>query len=592
MMKTTKSINKIIETLGGATAGASGAIGDTAITVQKDRIFEVMKLMRDDLDLSFDYLSDLTAVDYYGKEPRFDLVYHLTSSEDGSIVRLKVHLSSNNPVVRSVTAIYPSANWYEREVYDMFGIVFDGHPDLRRILMPEGWKGHPLRKDYPLGGEEVVFTWNKDSIEEQHLPFIREGEKNGYLELTPDSMAFSSLERLGLRGKEGRIIINMGPQHPSTHGLLRLIIELEGEKIKGIISEIGYLHTGIEKSGEHLTYPQALTLTDRADYLSNLFNNLAYCMAVEKLLGLDIPLRAQYIRVLLCELNRLTSHLLATGVMAHELGATSVLLYCFQERETILDIFEMISGARMMTSYITIGGIRDELPEGLPVSVVEKVMEIVKTFPEKITTYEKMLTKNPIWLKRTKGIGAISSKEALSLGASGPVLRGSGLARDLRKDSPYSSYDHFDFEVPVGENGDVYDRYIIRVEEMRQSLRIIEQVIDKLPEGPVKANNRKIILPPRNELNNSMEALIHHFLIAANGFAVPKGEVYTSVESPRGELGYFIVSDGSEKPYRFRIRGPSFANLMTLPSMAKGSYISDLIAIIGSIDPVLGDVDR
>lgn len=567
---------------------ASAFHGDISVTIRKDRLSGVVRLLAKDPDLGFDYLSDLTSVDYPGKEPRFEVVCHLTSTKDGAVIRLKIPVTSADPAIPSITPEYPSANWYEREVYDMFGITFLGHPDMRRILMPEGWRGHPLRKDYPLGGEVVAFTSNKDSIEEQSLPFILEGKRDGYLELTPDGFTLSNLERLGLSGAEGRIILNMGPQHPSTHGLLRLVIELNGERISRIIPEIGYLHTGIEKSGEHLTYPQALTLTDRADYLSNLFNNLSYCLAIEKLLGLEIPLRAQYIRVLLCELNRLASHLLAIGVMAHELGATSVLLYCFREREIIMDIFEMLSGVRLMTSYITIGGVRDELPEAF----IGKVGDVLKIFPEKIDEYEKLLTRNPIWLKRTKGIGYLAAGEALGLGASGPLLRGSGVKRDLRKQTPYSSYDHFDFDVPVGENGDVFDRYIIRIEEMRQSLRIIKQVIDKLPDGPVKAENRKVVLPPREELGKSMESLIHHFLIASRGFPVPRGETYASVESPRGELGYFIVSDGSEKPYRFRIRGPSFANLMSIPAMAKDCYIADVVAIIGSIDPVLGDVDR
>lgn len=454
--------------------------------------------------------------------------------------------------------------------------------------MPEGWKGHPLRKDYPLGGEEVAFTYNKDEIEEQKLPYIIQGRTDGYMEFTPDGLTLTSLERLGLSAGTGKIILNMGPQHPSMHGLLRLVMEMEGEKVLNVLPEIGYLHTGIEKSGEFLTYPQALTLTDRADYLSNLFNNLAYSMAVEKILGLEIPPRAQYIRVLLCELNRLSSHLLAVGTLAFDLGAVTMLLYCFREREIIMDIFEMLSGVRMMTSYIMIGGLRDELPDGL----TEKVKEVLKVFPDKIDEYEKMLTKNPIWLKRTKGIGAISGEDALSLGASGPVLRASGIKRDLRKLSPYSSYDHFEFDIPVGENGDVFDRYVVRVEEMRQSLRIIRQVIERLPDGPVKADDRKVVLPPREELSKSMEAVIHHFLIASEGFPVPPGEAYSAVESPRGELGYYIVSDGTEKPYRFRIRGPSFANLMTIPAMSKGCYLSDIVAIVGSIDPVLGDVDR
>lgn len=588
MMRSESATKKIKEIFPESVQPISISKGVASIIIKKDKLLRVVDYLKKDHDLYFDYLSDLTGVDYLGKEPRFEVVYHLRSTKDESILRLKVPVTSIDPAIQSITSIYPSADWYEREIYDMFGITSIGHPDMRRILMPEGWKGHPLRKDYPLDGEDVAFTFNRDFIEEQVSPFIIEGKKDGYLELTPDGLTMSTLERLGLSGTGGKMILNMGPQHPSTHGLLRLLVELDGERISKTIPEIGYLHTGIEKSGEYLTYPQALTLTDRADYLANLFNNLAYCMAVEEILGLEIPLRAQYVRVLLCELNRLASHLLAIGVMANELGAISVLLYCFREREMIMDIFEMLSGVRMMTSYITIGGLRDELPDGL----LDKINEVLKVFPEKIGEYEKMLSKNPIWLKRTKGIGYISGEDALSFGASGPVLRGSGIGRDLRKSSPYSSYDHFDFDVPVGEKGDVFDRYIIRIEEMRQSLRIIKQVIDRLPDGPVKADNRKILLPPREELGKSMEALIHHFLIASHGFPVPKGEAYAAVEGPRGELGYYVVGDGSERPYRFRIRGPSFANLMTLPLMAKECYIADLVAIVGSIDPVLGDVDR
>lgn len=579
---------KIRDILPKATFEISTLNGNVSITVDKNNLLTVINLLKIDDDVCFNYLSDLCGIDYMGKDPRFEVVYHFSSTEDGSVIRLKVPIKLSDPALSSITSVYPSADWYEREVYDMFGITFNNHHNMRRILMPEGWKGHPLRKDYPLGGEDVAFTYNKDEIDEQKLPYIIQGRRDGYMEFTPDGLTLTSLERLGLSAGTGKIILNMGPQHPSMHGLLRLVMEMEGEKVFNVLPEIGYLHTGIEKSGEFLTYPQALTLTDRADYLSNLLNNLAYSMAVEKILGLEIPPRAQYIRVLLCELNRLTSHLLAVGTLAFDLGAVTLLLYCFREREVIMDIFEMLSGVRMMTSYIMIGGLRDELPDGL----TDKVKEVLKVFPEKIDEYEKMLTKNPIWLKRTKGIGAISGEDALSLGASGPVLRASGIKRDLRKLSPYSSYDHFDFDVPVGENGDVFDRYVVRVEEMRQSLRIIKQVIERLPDGPVKADNRKVVLPPREELSKSMEAVIHHFLIASDGFPVPPGEAYAAVESPRGELGYYIVSDGTERPYRFRIRGPSFANLMTIPAMSKGCYLSDIVAIIGSIDPVLGDVDR
>ena len=384
------------------------------------------------------------------------------------------------------------------------------------------------------------------------------------------------------------ILLNMGPQHPSTHGLLRVLLELDGETVVKAIPHIGYLHTGIEKNMENLTYNQALTLTDRVDYLVPILNNLAYCMAVEKLLVLEIPLRAQYIRVLLSELTRIASHLVWLSAQALDIGAISVFLYCFREREIIMDLFEMLSGVRMMTSFITIGGLKNELPEGW----IKKVEEFTKIFPGRVDVYEDLLTRNPIWEMRTKGIGAISAGEAIGYGVSGPILRACGIKLDMRKTNPYSSYEHFEFDIPIGSNGDVYDCYLVRMKEMRESIKIIKQVLKNLPDGPIKADERKVVLPPKEELSTSMEALIHHFLLSSRGFSVPRGEAYASVESARGELGYYVVSDGGVKPYRVKIRTPSFANLQALPRMVEGRFVADVVAVIGSIDPVLGDVDR
>jgi NADH-quinone oxidoreductase subunit D len=390
-------------------------------------------------------------------------------------------------------------------------------------------------------------------------------------------------------GPAQTMVLNMGPQHPSTHGVLRVVLELDGETVIKARPEIGYLHTGIEKSCEALTYSQAITLTDRIDYLAPLSNNLGYCLAVEKLLGLEIPKRAQYIRVLLTEMTRLNSHLVWVGTHAMDLGATSVMLYCFREREEILKLFEMVSGQRMMTSYFRIGGLALEPPPGW----LDRVRWIVDMLPSRIDEYEALLTRNRIWLMRTQGIGVISAEDAIALGVSGPSLRAAGVAYDVRKFFPYSSYEEFDFEVPTRTESDCYARYLVRVAEMRESLKIIRQAMGKIPaEGPIKANAPGIVPPEREKMKTEMEALIYHFKIFTEGFSPPPGEVYQRVESPRGEAGYFVVSDGSPKPYRVKVRAPSFVNLQALPKLSEGGLVADMIACIGTIDIVLGEVDR
>jgi len=382
--------------------------------------------------------------------------------------------------------------------------------------------------------------------------------------------------------------LNMGPQHPSTHGVLRLVLDLDGEVVRECRPDIGFLHTGFEKSFESHTYQQCIPLTDRMDYLAPPINNFGFSLAVEKLLGIDVPLRGQYIRVIMCELARIGSHLIWFGTHALDLGATTPFLYAWREREHILDINELVSGVRMMTSYIRVGGLMADVPDEFG-GMVEQV---ITTFPKRIDEYELLITNNPIWVERTKGLGVITAEGAMSYGASGPVLRGSGVAYDLRKAQPYSSYDHFTFDIPVGTHGDVYDRYLCRMQEMRESVRIIDQAYRNLPDGPVNTTDRKVALPTRNEINTSMEALIHHFKLVTEGFHTPKGQVYSAVESPRGELGFYIVSDGGNVPYRCKVRAPSFSNLSALPHMVRGELIADVVAVIGSIDIVLGDVDR
>src|SRR6202790_2357837 len=390
-------------------------------------------------------------------------------------------------------------------------------------------------------------------------------------------------------GAAQAMVLNMGPQHPSTHGVLRVILELDGEIVVKALPEIGYLHTGIEKSCESKTYSQAITLTDRIDYLAPLSNNLCFCLAAERLIGLEVPKRAQYIRVLLTELTRITSHLVWLGTHAIDLGAMSVFLYCFREREKLLSIFEMVSGQRMMTSYFRIGGLALEPATGW----MDRVQDVVRTFPSRFDEYEDLLTNKRIWQGRSQGVGLLSASDAIALGVSGPSLRGSATVYDVRKYFPYSSYDEFDFNVPVRTEGDCYARYLCRVAEMRESLKIVRQAMDKIPdEGPIKADAPGIVPPQREKMKIEMEALIYHFKIFTEGFAPPPGEVYQRIESHRGELGCFIVSDGSPKPYRMRMRTPSFVNLQALQKMVEGRLIADVIASIGTLDIVLGEIDR
>lgn len=384
------------------------------------------------------------------------------------------------------------------------------------------------------------------------------------------------------------LIMNMGPQHPSTHGVLRMVLELDGEVIVRAVPDIGYLHTGIEKSAESKFYQQVVTLTDRIDYLAPLCNNLAYVLAVEKLLQLEIPRRAQWTRVMLAELTRLNSHLVWLGTHALDIGAMTVFLYCFREREELLKIFEMASGQRMMTSYFRVGGLALEPPLGF----LERVKKFISAFPDKIDEYESLLTKNSIWVGRTKEIGYISPEDAVAWGVTGPCLRAVGLPLDLRKTAPYSSYEEFNFEVPTRTEGDVYARYLVRIAEMRESVKIVNQALTGMPEGAWKVDAPGIALPDRDQMKYSIESLIYHFKIVTEGFAVPAGEAYHAIEGPRGQMGYYIVSDGSSKPYRCHMRSASFANLQALPKMIEGRLLADVVAIIGSIDIVLGDVDR
>jgi len=382
--------------------------------------------------------------------------------------------------------------------------------------------------------------------------------------------------------------LNMGPQHPSTHGVLRLVLELDGEVITKITPHIGYLHRGVEKLSEHRTYHQILPLTDRLDYLAPMSNNLGYILAVEKLMAVEVPERAETIRIIMAELTRLQSHLVWIACHALDIGAMTVFIYAFRERETIMEIYELISGARMTSNFFRVGGLSQDVPD----EFVKKVSDFIDSMPGYLDQYEGLLTTNPIWLKRTVGNGVISAEDAIDFGITGPALRGSGVDWDLRRDNPYSGYDKYQFKVPVGENCDTFDRYKVRLIEMREACKIVRQGLDRLKPGPVLADCPQVCYPPKENVYNSIEGLIHHFKIASEGFPAPEGEVYQGVEAPKGELGFYIVSDGGNKPERLRIRPPSFVNLQAIEKMSKGTMIADLVAVIGTLDIVLGEIDR
>jgi NADH dehydrogenase I D subunit len=556
----------------------SETYGETTVVCSKSRIRDILSFLKDDPELAFDRLSDVSAVDYstYPGHPpdghRFNVVYHLYSHPHNRRLRLRAQVSEDGCTIPSVASIHRGAEWPEREVFDMFGIRFDGHPDLRRILMPVNFEHFPLRKDYPVRG-----VGERDVIAPEDPGFL--GNPFAGDELETDDPISSE-----------RMVLNLGPQHPATHGTLRLTLELDGERIVRCIPDIGYLHTGFEKLGEHHTYNQYVTVTDRMNYLSPLCNNIAYSASVEKLMGLEVPERALYIRTILWELSRIADHMVWLGTHALDIGAFTVFLYTFEQRERCYNIFEMVTGARLTTSYTRIGGLGWDVPDNFR----EVMLDFVAQFPAAIVEVERLLTRNRIWIDRTKDIGVISADDAINWNMTGPMLRGSGVDYDIRKQEPFLIYPEVDFDIPVGENGDTYDRYLVRMEELRQSQRIVEQALDKLPKGPVKVGDAKVILPEKGQVDFGMESLIHHFkvLMDGHGLTPEPGEAYVPTESPNGELGFYVVSDGTGYAYRIRVRSPSFMNYQAYAEMVKGHMISDAIAVLGSFNIIAGELDR
>ncbi|MBP0129834.1 MAG: NADH dehydrogenase (quinone) subunit D [Nitrospira sp.] len=560
------------------------ARAETSLSVAAPRLLDLARYLHDAPEAAFDQLTDICSVDYPEDQLRFEVVYHLHSLPLGQRLRLKTRITEDDPTIASVTSIWKGGEFLEREVYDMMGIRFSGHPDLRRILMPEDYaEGYPLRKDFPTEGRgwrsEFDFIPRMDDalldIPENEIP---EEQKN----------AFRAEPGLPSSRRKEELLLNMGPQHPSTHGVLRVVLELDGERIVKATPDLGYLHRGVEKLAEGLTYMQIIPHTDRLDYVCAMANNYAYVRSVEKLLDITVPVRAEYIRTIVAEMQRIIGHLFWLGTQALDIGAMTVFFWTFREREILLDMFEKLCGARLTLNYYRIGGVdSDFTPE-----LVQQMKAFLDTFPAKVKEYDSLIASNRIWLGRTKNVAVLSAEDAINFGCTGPVLRGSGVAYDIRKAEPYGVYDKVDWEVPIGKNGDTYDRYWIRMEEMGQSARIIAQCLDQLPSGAIMAEAPQYIPPPKELVMRDMESLIHHFIIYTQGIKPPKAETYCATEAPKGELGFFIVSDGSPRPYRMKIRSPSFVHMGAFDHMARGYLISDIITIFGTYDIVMGECDR
>ncbi len=552
-----------------------------AIWVDPARVKAVLRRLKTGIPRPYRVLFDLTVIDERerihreGQPPSdFTVVYHLLSHERNEDLRVKVPLCGEKPSLATVTDVWPSANWYEREAWDMFGVAFSGHPHLSRILMPPWWKGHPLRKEHPARAtERPVFRMSPEDAArfEDQLRF--DPEAWGMARSGPDC---------------DYMFLNVGPQHPGTHGPLRVILQLAGQEIVDAVCDIGFHHRGAEKMGERQSWHSYIPYTDRVDYLGGVLNNLPYVMAVEKLAGIVVPDRARVIRIMLCELFRIISHLVYYGTLSQDMGSMSPVFYMFNDRERALDIIETVTGGRMHPSWFRIGGTALDLPRGWE----ERVRDFLAYLPARLREYDTLLLKNRIFKARTIGIGELSADQAIEWGATGPMLRASGVAWDLRKKRPYGGYDQFEFDVPTGQRGDCYDRACVHVEEMRQSLRIIAQCVRDMPPGPWQADHPAAVPPRKARTLTDIETLIHHFLAVSWGPVIPAGEAGMTVEGAKGCNRYELVSDGTGLSYRTRIRTPSFAHLQLVPDLVRGRTVPDLTAVLGSIDYVLADVDR
>ncbi len=546
-----------------------------------ERVGEILRCLKHEVERPYRMLYDQTAIDERLRKSRdgqptcdFAVVYHLLSFDRNEDVRVKVALHGEHPNLPTATDIWPSANWYEREIWDMFGIGFEGHPNLRRILLPSTWEGHPLRKEHPSRATEMgpfELTDEKQDAEQEALQFKPEEWGMERKTETNDFM-----------------FLNVGPHHPGTHGVLRIALQLDGEEIVDAVPDIGFHHRGAEKMGERQTWHTYIPYTDRVDYLGGVMNNLPYLLAVEKLGGIEVPARAQMIRVLMCEFFRLASHLVWFGTFAQDVGSMSPVFYMFNDRERIFDFVEAVCGARMHPNWFRIGGVAQDLPKGWE----KMVRDYLDYFPKRIDDYEKILMKNRLFKARTVGVGAYTREEAIDWGVTGPGLRACGFEWDFRKKRPYSGYEQYEFDIPTAVGGDCYARAAVRIEELRQSVRIIEQCLNNMPEGRYKADHPLATPPVKDHTMQDIETLITHFLGVSWGPVIPPGEAFAGVEATKGNNGYYLLSDGDTMAYRVRIRAPSFAHMQMLPLISRGLMVADLFAILGSMDFVLADIDR
>ena len=553
-------------------------LGDASVTVRRESLLDVLRFCRDDERLRCSLLLDIVGVDWPGRGERFDVVYLLRGVEPLTRLRVKVRVSESGSVP-SACSLWKSADWHEREVFDLFGVNFDGHPDLRRILTHHQFEGHALRKDYPIERGQMCYVPEKLLSDEE---IVRGPALVGYGPHT------DVIDTAGEEIHSDFLPVNIGPSHPATHGALRVEALLDGETIVHSRTEIGYLHRCFEKEAEDHTWQQIIPYTDRLNYVSSLTNNVGYVLAVEKMIGVEVPERAQVIRVIVAEMGRVMDHLVCIGANLVDLGALTNFWYFFNAREWLYKVVERLCGERLTTSYTRIGGLYRDLYEGFEQDLRGALIKV----DEGLKDVTGLVQRNRILMDRTVGVGAMSAEDALSWGWTGPCLRASGVDYDVRKAAPYSGYENYDFDIPVGENGDAYDRMLVRIEEMYQSMRIIEQALERLPSGPIQSPDRRVAMPPKDEVYNSIEGMMNHFKLVFDGIQVPAGEGYGFTEGGNGELGFYMVSDGGGHPYRMKVRPPCFPIFASFNSLIQGQMIADAVATLGGLNIIAGELDR
>ncbi len=538
----------------------SKSFGDDVIVVEPSEVYPIAEFLKN--DGHFDFIMNITGTDYPGKAKRFEVSYEFFHSKTYKRLRMKTSVAEGEVTIKSLVPLWKGANWFEREVYDMIGVKFEGHPNMTRILTHHQFVGHPLRKDYPADKQQHCT---------EAMPIHFEDEPN----YKPDP-------------NKNLVPINIGPAHPATHGTLRVMCELDGEKVNRAHVELGYLHRCFEKMAETHPYNQVIPYTDRLNYCSAPINNVGYCKTVERLLDVEIPPKAKAMRILLCELSRIIDHIVCVGANAVDLGALTGFFHLFTYREKVYTLFEKLCGARLTVSLTRIGGMAQDAPDGW----YDDVLEFCNDMSKGISEIERMLSGNKIWIARTEGVGSISPEDAIEWGYTGPLLRAAGVPLDLRKAKPYYGYETLDFDIPVGSNGDAYDRYLVRIEEMKQSIKIIRQVCKSMPSGDYTIRDKNIVLPEKKDVYGNIEGLMNHFMLIINGLRPPAGELYDATEAANGELGFHLVSDGSGQPYRLKVRPPCFAIYQSFSEQITGGLLADVIAVLGSMNLIAGELDR